>query len=157
MGIDLGAVGTYVKAHPKAAMVAGVAGGGAVILGMVHKSKAKDSGEDADKSSVAVSPMESVPIGAPADYSNYPIIYNQIPAPRIPEEAQEPGRQFRSIVRDGRTIKVTAGPDSICPPGYVSAQQPGQPPRCTLVNDANKKPGQRTSYVPSLGQSATYK
>lgn len=154
MAFDIGEIGDYVKAHPKAAMVAGVLGGGAVLFGVLHRGKAKDTGDNVDKASVPVSPLESVPIGAPADYSNYPVINIQTPTPTIPAQAQEPGRSFRSIMREGRTIKVTAGPPNICPPGYVSAQQPGQPPRCTLVNDARKKPGQHTSFFPSLGQSA---
>lgn len=150
--IDFSEIGAYVKEHPKAAMAAGVIGGGGVLFAILRKPKAQEN--VAEQRTVPVSPMESVPVGAPANYSNYPVINVTVPpSPRPPTEALEPARTFRTIARDGRAIKVTAGPDNICPPGYVSATQPGQPPRCTLVSDVNKKPGQRTSYVPLLGQS----
>ncbi|MCB1316027.1 MAG: hypothetical protein KDK27_08745 [Leptospiraceae bacterium] len=85
--------------------------------------------------------------------SNVPVVMNYTPSMPAPGEQADPGTALVTLKRSGSFINVTGGPPGICPPGYVSVQQPGQAPRCSLVNDENKQKGQRTSYVPSLGQS----
>lgn len=152
--MDIGALGEYVKSHPKAAAGAAIVGGGAVLYGITHK-RAAAKEETSATSAEPVPPSDlSNQYGQPNDYANYPVINIQ-PSLNTPTPAEEPTRSYNTIFRDGRAVKVTAGPPGICPPGYVAAQQPGQPVRCTLVNDAKKKEGQRTSFVPSMGQSAT--
>jgi hypothetical protein len=154
--MDLGQLGDYVKQHPKAAMAAAGIGGLGVVYSLTRK---KGKSEDSEEESETMAPSTvRYQDGSTDDnyldtYKNYPVINVTTPPFKAPSPTTTPPTKYQTLVRNGKTVKVTAGPAGICPPGYVSATQPGQPPRCTLANDANKKPGQRTSYVPSIGQT----
>lgn len=139
----------FMKEKPLVA--AGAVAGAAVIFILARRGggAASDTGEAKTKPGYGVngSPLYDQSVG------NVPVIYNYTPTMPAPGDQSNPGTALVSLKRDGAFINVTGGPPGICPPGYVSVQQPGQPPRCSLANDENKKPGQRTSYVPSMGQS----
>lgn len=82
---------------------------------------------------------------------------NADPKPTTPTPAPKPGAVLDQIFRNGKAVKITRAPEStglVCPPGYIAAQQPGEAPRCTLVDDRLKKPGQRTSFIPSKNETA---
>lgn len=143
---------SFVKEKPLIA--AGAIAGAAVIFILARRGSggataASANGEAQKKPGYGVngSPLYDQSVG------NVPVIYNYSPTMPAPGEQSNPGTPLVSLKRSGAFINVTGGPPGICPPGYVSVQQPGQPPRCSLANDENKKPGQRTSYVPSMGQS----
>lgn len=130
----------------------GVAGGVALVLIAANRRSEPASAEQSSGSSgygVNGSPLLSQYTG-----SNVPVLMNYTPSLPPPGDQSNPGTELVTLMREGRAVNVTAGPPSICPPGYVSVQQPGQPPRCSLVNDATKKPGQRTTFFPSRGEGA---
>lgn len=79
------------------------------------------------------------------------------PATPTPSKPDEVAATLDTIFRKGKSQQVTRAPEStglVCPPGYIAVQQPGGAPRCTLVDDRLKQPGQRTSFVPSNGETA---
>lgn len=123
---------------------------GAVVVGAAGVAFAlsrRDGKEPVDESGQPVTrnPLYDLAPG------QLPVLINQ-PTIGEPPEQTVPDQSLISIIRDGRILDVTAGPPGLCPPGYVSAQQPGQPPRCTLVNPANKERGQRQVFFPSRGE-----
>jgi hypothetical protein len=155
--MDFGQIGEYVKAHPKAALGAASVAGIAVVYGMTKKKTAAKDSEDTNGDGTVAdirSPLADQPLGAPNTYANYPVLNFQVPDFRKPSDSTMPPTQFRTLQRNGKTVKVTAGPEGICGPGYVSAKGSDGQIRCTLVNDANKKPGQRQVYYPSTGKGA---
>lgn len=81
---------------------------------------------------------------------------NANPMPAQPSPAT-PASVLDTIFRNGKSIQVTRAPESsgvTCPAGYIAVQQPGEPLRCSLVDDRLKKDGQRTSFIPDRGETA---
>jgi len=139
----------FVKEKP---MIAAGAVAGAVVIFVLVRGRGGATVEDSGTGEVGYgvngSPLLSQYTGA-----NVPVVWNTVPSLPAPGEQTNGGTNLITIQREGKAIQVTGGPPGLCPPGYVSAQQPGQPARCTLASDANKKPGQRTTFFPSRGES----
>lgn len=124
----------------------GIVTGGAALVILAVRQRDSEDDEPMQTGASSVPPLAAIPPGLPAQIVSQPVL-------RAPEDQREPDRSLISLIRDGRVVDVTAGPPGMqCPPGYVSAQQPGQPPRCTLVNPASAEPGQRRVFFPSRGE-----
>lgn len=136
---------TFVKDKPWIAVGAAVVGVGVVGYALTRPTTTDEESTGAS----AVAPLNAI------DPTYPPVIINQPSLPPPKDEAENGGTPLVRILRDGIPDFITAGPSSLqCPPGYVSAQQPGQPPRCTLVSDAGKARGQRSVFFPSRGEGA---
>lgn len=136
-------VTTFIRQRPYVAAVVVVVAGGLFI---VFRQRGGDPASNEAQQGELVNPLSGTAPSYP------PVILNQ-PSLPPPEPQQAPPRAMETIYREGRFLPVTPGPPGLCPPGYVSAQAPGQPPRCTIVDPRRRRPGDRGVYYPSLGQT----
>ena len=131
----------WIKDNPLPAV--GVTIGAAAVFLFAFRGRSGDGEDDETLEGASVPPLNALP-GYP------PILVNQPTMPG-PSDQQVPPTAFHTLLRDGSRVQVTAGPAGMCPPGYVSAQQPGQAARCTKVSGEKVK-GERRVFFPSLGQ-----
>jgi hypothetical protein len=131
----------WIKENPLPAV--GVTLGAAAIFMFAFRRQKPTAEEQEGEAASTVAPLNAQP-------GFIPILLNQ-PTLQSPTEQQVPNTALHTLLREGRNVQVTAGPPGMCPPGYVSAQQPGQPPRCTKLTDTKVK-GERRVYFPGLGQ-----